>query len=46
LFYALVIFIGAHSFTIGNDMSLTACQRAISISSDANIMRCVRDQEV
>jgi hypothetical protein len=46
LLYALIIFIGAHSFTIGNGLTLSACERAISISSDGKIMRCVMDQEI
>ena len=46
MFYALIIFIGTHGFTIGNGLTLADCQRAISISSDGDIMRCVMDQEV
>ena len=46
MFYALIIFIGAHGFTIANGLTLADCQRAISISSDGDIMRCVKDQEV
>jgi hypothetical protein len=46
LLYALIIFISAQGFTIGHDMTLADCQRAISISSDGDIMRCVIEQEV
>ena len=45
MFYALIIFIGAHGFTIGNGLTLADCQRAISISSDGDIMS-VMEQEV
>jgi hypothetical protein len=46
LFYALVIFIGTHVYTIDNDLSWTDCQRAVSVSSDSELMKCVEDQEV
>ena len=46
MFYALIIFIGTHVYTIDNGMTLADCQRAISVSSDDDIMECVRDQEV
>jgi hypothetical protein len=46
LLYALIIFIGTHGFTIGSGMTLADCQRAISISSDGDLMRCVMEQEV
>jgi hypothetical protein len=46
MLYALIILIGTHGFTIGSGMTLADCQRAISISSDGDIMRCVMEQEV
>jgi hypothetical protein len=46
MLYALIIFIGTHGFTISSGMTLADCQRAISISSDGDIMRCVMEQEV
>ena len=46
MFYALIIFIGSHVYTIDNALTLPDCQRAISISSDSEIMQCVEDQEV
>jgi hypothetical protein len=46
LFYALIIFIGTHVYTIDNGLTLADCQRAIAVSSDGEIMKCVEDQEV
>jgi predicted nucleic acid-binding protein len=46
LFYALIIFIGAHVYTIDKDLTWDQCQRAVSVSVDAEVMECVRDQEV
>jgi hypothetical protein len=46
LFYELVIFIGAHVYTIDNGLTWADCQRAIAVSSDGDIMECVQDQEI
>lgn len=46
LFYALVIFIGAHVYTIDKDLTWEQCQHAVSVSVDADAMECVRDQEI
>jgi hypothetical protein len=46
MFYALIIFIGAHVYTLDHQLTWTACQRAISVSVDDDIMQCVRDQEI
>ena len=43
LFDALIIFIGTHVCTIDNDLTLADCQRALSGSSDGEIMKCVED---
>jgi hypothetical protein len=46
MLYALIIVIGTHVFTIGTGLTWADCQRAISLSSDGDIMRCVTDQKV
>ena len=46
MFYALVIFIGTHVYTIDHNLTQDYCQRAMSVSVDAKIMKCVRDQEI
>jgi hypothetical protein len=46
LFYALIIFIGTHVYTIDNDLTWADCQRAIAVSIDGDIMECVENQEV
>jgi hypothetical protein len=46
LFYALIIFIGTHAYTIDNDLTWADCQRAISVSIDGDIMECVKTLEI
>lgn len=46
LLYALVIFIGAHVYTIDKDLTWEQCQYAVSVSVDSDTMECVRDQEI
>ena len=46
MFYALIIFIGTHVYTIDHSLTWDDCQRAMSASVDAEIMTCVRDQEI
>jgi hypothetical protein len=46
MLYALIIFIGVHTYTIDNGLTWADCQRAISVSSDGDIMKCVRDQVI
>jgi hypothetical protein len=40
------ILTGTHVYTIDFDLTWGDCQRAISVSVDAKIMKCVRDQEI
>jgi hypothetical protein len=44
--YALIIFLGTHVYTIDSGLTWANCQRAIAVSSDGEIMKCVQDQEV
>ena len=46
MFYALIILIGTHIYTIDHQLTWADCQRAISVSADDDIMQCVRDQEI
>lgn len=46
MLYALIIFIDVHVYTIDSGLTWADCQRAISVSSDGDIIKCVRDQVI